>query len=478
MRKKNKTPMINLNPYRTVGALAIIGLAACNPGINATKSAGEIDNLYFMASDARIATEFAVKNNNPENFEELEQIRSFDNEQDNFSAKNVNPEYIAKYQRSTEPVEEGNVYFDDAGDQTDASQGNADVNAYDNFRGSNGGGSVNNNFFMNPMMGMGMGMYPMMGMGMYPMGGMGMMGMYDPFWGSGFGMRPGFNMSLGMGFGWGSPFMGSGFGWGSPFMRPGFGWGSPFMRPGFGYDPFFGSGFGMMGGGLYGYGGGMWGRGLYNPVIVLPGGETNRRQLVQSARPSRGSSLANTTPRSRNVAQPAASRAAARRDAMSSTSSPSARNRAATSANSFDRSQNDYYNSASAAPARRNINSPAMNRSGSTTNRNSYAAPSRSGSAVNRTAPPRNINNSRRSGTTNSRSTYSAPSRTGSSSPSYNRNSRSTDPRSYQRSTSTPSRSTYSAPSRSSSSYSAPSRSSGGGASRGGGSVGGGRRGN
>lgn len=464
--------MINLNPYRTVGALAILGLAACNPSINATKSAGEIDNLYFMASDARIATEFAVKNNNPENFEEIDQIRSFDNEQDNFSAKNVNPEYIAKYQRSSEPVEEGNVYFDDAGDQSDVPQGNADVNAYDNFRGSNGGGSVNNNFFMNPMMGMGMN--PMMGMGMYPMGGL---GMYDPFWGSGFGMRPGFNMSLGMGFGWGSPFMGSGFGWGSPFMRSGFGWGSPFMRPGFGYDPFFGSGFGMMGGGLYGYGGGMWGRGLYNPVIVLPGGEINRRQLVQSARPSRGSSLANSTPRSRNVAQPASSRAAARRDAMSSSSSRTARNRAS-SANSFDRSQNDYYNSASAAPARRNINSPAMNRSGSTTNRNSYAAPSRSGSAVNRTAPPRNISNSRRSGDTNNRSTYSSPSRTRNSSPSYNRNSRSTAPRSYQRSTSTPSRSSYSAPSRSSSSYSAPSRSSGGGASRGGGSVGGGRRGN
>ncbi|MEX0883952.1 MAG: hypothetical protein WDZ72_10805 [Cyclobacteriaceae bacterium] len=455
-----------MNPYRTVGAMAILGLAACSPNFNATTGGGETDNLYFMASDAKIATEFAVKNNNPENFKEIEQIQSFDQDADNFSAKNVNPEYIAKYQRSSESAEAGTVYFDDS-QNSDTPQGDVNVNAYDNYRGSNGGGTVTNNYFMNPMMGMGMGMNPMMGMGMYdPFWGM---GMYDPFWGSGFGMRPGFNMSFGMGMG---------FGFGSPFMRSGFGWGSPFMRRGMGmglYDPFWGSGYGMRG--MYGYGGGMWGNGFYNynPVIIMPGGNegVNRRQIVQGGRPYRNSALTNSSSRSRSAAsQPSSMRSVARRDATAN----GVRSRTASSRNNFDRSQNDYYNTATAAPARRNINSPAMNRSGSTSNRSSYATPNRTGSSMERRQAPANIN-SRRTGTSNSRSSYSTPSRTRSSSPSYNR-SRSTSPN-YQRSTSpSRSRSTYSAPSRSSSSYSAPSRGSSGGSSRGGGSVGGGRRGN
>ncbi|MEX2511450.1 MAG: hypothetical protein WD398_00980 [Cyclobacteriaceae bacterium] len=452
--------MINFNPYRNLGAIAILGLAACSPNFNASRSGEETDNLYFMASDAKIATEFAVKNNNPENFKEIEEIQSFDQEADNFSAKNVNPEYIAKYQRSSEPVEEGTVYFDDS-QNSETQQGDVNVNAYDNYRGANGGGTVNNNYFMNPMMGMGM--YPM---GMYdPFWGM---GMYDPFWGSGFGMRPGFNLSLSMGFGWGSPFMRSGFGWGSPFMRRGMGF----------YDPFWGSGFGMRG--LYGYGDGMWGNGFYNysPVIIIPGGNEgiNRRQIVQGGRPYRSSALTNSFNRARSTAtQPSSMRSSARRDAVASTPN-GVRSRTASSRNSFDRSQNDYYNTATATPARRNVNSPAMNRSGSTSNRSSYATPSRTGSSLERRQAPANIN-SRRTGTNNSRSVYGTPSRNSSTSPSYNRN-RSTSP-SYQRSTSpSRSRSTYSAPSRSSSTYSAPSRSSSGSSSRGGGSVSGGRRGN
>ncbi|MFC4873697.1 hypothetical protein [Negadavirga shengliensis] len=443
--------MNNFNPIRYVSAIALIGLAACSTNYKAMQ--GESDNLYFMASDARIATEFAVKNNNPDNFREIEEIRSIDVDQDNFSARNVNPEYIAKYQRSTEPVEEGSVYFDDADSQAMAPQ-EGDIDAYDNFRGRNGNFSnpmVFNNFMFSPMMGMG---------GMW-----GPMGFYDPFWGPGMGMwgpgfmRPGFGMRMGFGMG---------FGWGSPFMRPGFGFYDPFWDPWMmGFGPRWGMGMGM-------WGGGMWGRGFYNPVIIVPGGEIGRRQLVSSARPSRSSSLATATPRSRSEAtQPGSSRAAARRDAVAS--SPNARNRAASTRNDFSRSQNDYYNTASAAPAGRNINSPAMNRAGNTATRSAYTTPSRTATTP-RTQAPANIN-TRRSNVGSTRSGYSAPSRN--TSPSYNR-TRSTAPSYNQRSTA-PSRSTYSPPSRSSSpSFSAPSRGgySGGGASRGGGSVGGGRRGN
>ena len=462
--------MSNLNPIRYVGGLVLLGLASCNTSQLATQ--GETDNLYFMASDARVATEFAVKNNTPENFRNMGEVQATDVDTESFSNRNVNPEYIARYQRPSQPVEEGSVYFDDTDTQSNVRQGSGNVDAYDNFRG--GSGNVTNNFFMNPMMGMGM------GFGRFPMGGfydpfwgpgMGMMGMgmYDPFWGPGMGMgmmgfRPGFNMGFGMGFGFGSPFMRSGFGFGNPWM----------MGGGLGfYDPW------MMRGGFFR-------PGFYNPIIIMPGGEGGR-QIVRSARPNLGSSLSPSSPRSRSAAtQPSSSRSIARRDAIGS--SPTSRqNTTAGSRNNFNRSQNDYYSNprASATPARRNVSSPAVSRPSSATGtRSGYASPGRIGTSPRSATSPGVNNRTINSGT--NRSGYAAPSR--STSPSYNRSTRSSSPAynnnrssspSYnnQRSTA-PSRSTYSAPSRSSSpSFSAPS---GGGGSRGGGggSVGGVRRGN
>lgn len=456
--------MINFNPIRTMGAFAILGLAACSTSYQASNMGGEVDNLYFMASDARIATEYAVSNNNPENFKEIEQIRDIDGDVENFSAKNVNPEYIAKYQSSAAPAaEEATVYFDDSQTGTELGTGDPNINAYDNYTGANGSGSVtNNNFFMSPMMGFGMS--PMMGSMYNPYfgSGFGSMGFYDPFYSGfgfnpGFGFRPGFNLSLGMGFGFGNP-----------YFRRGFGMYDPFMNYGYGYRPGFG--------GLYGGGFG------YYPttVIVMPGGnEANRRQVVQGARPYRSSSLANanTSSRSRSIASPTSSRASARRDALSNNSSAVSRNRSSATSNSFSRSQNDFYNSASAAPSRRNINSPVMNRSGNTSTRSSYGTTN--SSRTYRSSAPSNSRSRNYNSSSNSRSQYSAPSSNSrSSSPSYNRSrsTRTTTP-SYQRST-TPSRSsTYSAPSRSSSSYSAP-RSSGSSSRSTGGSSSGSRRGN
>ncbi|WP_158858403.1 hypothetical protein [Lunatibacter salilacus] len=464
--------MNNLNPIRYVGGLVLLGLAAsCNTSQLATQ--GETDNLYFMASDARVATEFAVKNNTPENFRNMGELQATDVDTESFSNRNVNPEYIAKYQRPSQPVEEGSVYFDDSENQGQTRQENGNVDAYDNFRG--GSGNVTNNFFMNPMMGMGMGFGPMMGMGRFydPFWGPGMgmmgMGMYDPFWGRGMGMmgfRPGFNMGFGMGFGFGSPFMRTGFGFGNPWMMGGG------MGMGF-YDPF------MMGMG------GFYRPGFYNPIIIMPGGEGGR-QVVRSARPNMGSSLVSGAPRSRSAAtQPSSNRSDARRGAIG-TSPTSRQNTAASSRNNFSRSQNDYYSNprASATPARRNISSPAVTRPSSASGtRSGYSAPARIGTSPRTTGAP-GINN-RTINTGNTRSGYAAPSRN--TSPSYNRSTRTSSPAynntrsstpSYNNQRTAPSRSTYSAPARSSSpSYSAPS---GGGGSRGGGggSVGGGRRGN
>lgn len=452
--------MNNSITIRYLGAFALLGLASCSTSQTALR--GESDDLYFMASDAAVATEFAVANNNPENFRALERIDAEEYQQENFSAKNVNPEYIAKYQSAAAPADEdGTVYFDDS-EQRVAQGEEGDINIYNNFRGP--GSNFNSGWGMNPWM-----MSPMM-MGGFSPWGMGMGGFYDPFWGPGFGFRPGFNMSLGLGFGMGFNRFGMGFG-----NRFGMGFGNPFMNPfgmygmgGF-YDPFFPHmGMGMMGM-RYGYGMNPF----HRPIFVLPGGYENQRQLVRGARPSRGSNLATAGRTRENVATPGSSRSSARREAVnrnSMTSTPSSR---ANTRSDFSRSQNDYYNAntrrsaASANPVSRSVNSPAMSRTGSTTNRNAYATP-----ANTRTQAPANVNT--RSSGTDSRSRYAAPSR--SSSPSYNR---STSPRVNNRTT-VPSnnRNTYSTPSRSSSpSFSAPSRGSGGGGavrSSGGGS----RRGN
>ncbi|MCH7409056.1 hypothetical protein MM239_06600 [Belliella sp. DSM 111904] len=439
--------MKRFNTFLTLGASAIVALSSCSTSYNAMQ--GESDDLYFMASDARLATEFAVNNNNAQNFRALSETSSDQFEQENFSARNVNPEYIAKYQADSNVNNDEAVYFDD---NQVAAGGDPNINVYNNYY-SNAGGNFNT--FGGPMMS------PWM-MGGFSPWGMGM-GMYDPFWGPGFGMgmmpgmgfgfRPGFNMSIGFGFG-------GGFGWGNPWMmRRGFGMG------GF-YDPFFDPfwpGMGFAGGG-WGWGAPGWGWGG-RPIYVIPGNEFGNRQIVRGARPTRGSSLAATGARSRTsnvAAAPSSSRAAARRDATgTSRTGTSVANSSRNSRADFGRSQNDYYNNSragstattrSAAPSSRNTRSAVMDRGasrvGSSSAAPSYrnAAPSNTRSRVGSTAAP-------------SRSTAS---------PSYN-NSRST----------APSRNTYSQPARTStpsrSTYSAPSRSTGG--SVGGGSVGGGSRG-
>ncbi|WP_332911134.1 hypothetical protein [Algoriphagus boritolerans] len=164
------------------------------------------DNLYFMASDVRLATQYAVDNNNPKSFQNITQEPALIEE--NFSSRNVNPEYISRYQTldNNSNGEEEVVYFEE--DTTQQATGN--INAYDNYSvAQNGNGSNNPNINFNFGMGYGFG-----GMMMSPWG------FYDPFWGPAWGFRPGLSIGLGFGFGnrWGNPFWGSGFGWGDPFF--------------------------------------------------------------------------------------------------------------------------------------------------------------------------------------------------------------------------------------------------------------------
>ncbi|MCL6259350.1 hypothetical protein M3O96_09640 [Aquiflexum sp. TKW24L] len=452
--------MKNLNKILILGAGTVLILTSCSTSQTATRGR-ETDDLYFMASDTKVATQFAVSNNNPQNFNQLNTVDPTQFQQENFSARNVNPEYIAKYQSQSAVDNTGEVYFDD----TQAQESNPNVNVYNNFYGSgagvngagfNSGMNVNVGFgmgFGSPMMGMGWGM-PMMGMGMgwgMPMWGMGM-GWGMPMWGMGMGWNSMWGWNMGMGMGWGMGGM-----WGNPWMNPWMGggmWG--WGRPGMGW-------------GAPGWGGGAW------------GGE-NGRQVVRGGRPGRDSGMVSGGNRG-GTNYPSTTRAA-RRDAVNPDRSTGVNNR--TAGRDFSRSQNDYYNNSrsrvanSASAGNRNVGSAAAtrpsNRTGIDNARPTYNSRGNSGvsnGTVNRGTTSPSFNN---------RGTSTNPTNRGAN-PSYNRgntinnNNRSTTP-SRGGSMSTPSRGgNMSAPSRSSSpSFSSPSRSGGsmGTPSRSGGGGGGG----
>ncbi len=383
-----------------LGALTI---SACST--NKLATSGEQDNLYFMASDARVATEFAVQNNNPESFESLGSLNAESFQGENFSSRNVNPEYIARYTTVEDTTSNDMVYFDE-GIET---SGEGDINAYDNYRVGNSNSSSS----------FGSGFYPSMTFNIGYMGGFSPWGMgfynpfYDPFFMPGmmypsYGFRPGFSLGFGIGFGFGSMW-GPNYGWGG---YPGYGY------PGYGFYP--------------GYG--------YNrPIYVLPGGEYGDRRVVRGARSTRGGGLATASSSSRSSAiLPSTSRAQARREAVNSPSNRSlvSGNNTRSASRQFSNSQNDFYtNSRSRVGTTRNISSPAATRSAT-----------RSRSAMPSARPSYSGTNSR-----SSNSYYNNPSR---NSGSYNRNS---NP-SYNRSAS-PSYNRSNIPSRTSPTYGTPSRS-------------------
>ena len=409
------------------------------------------DNLYFMSADMKKATENAVANNQPATFQNL--ANSTVVPQENFSSKNVNPEYLSRYGQLNTSSKEDVVYFEE--NQSSASTSTPDIDIYNSFRvsnfnsgwGNSGWGNSAFNFGYSPF---GMGMMGMMGMNPFGMGMMGFspfgMGMYDPFWGPGFGWRPGFNMSLNLG--WGRPMY-------SPFNSY-MGWG------GF-YDPFWG-------GNAWGSSWGAWGRPIYatGPIIIVQGSDNGGRNIVYGARPSRGSSMGNGAGGvAQSIGTPNTARAQARENVANSSGASPRRlgstdsDRSAT--RDFSTSQNDYYSSGRSRVESdtRNVNSPASNRSAVTPSRNSTQS-----------ARPDAIPGSAGRGYSSSPSTGSytpGATRSTNSSPSYNRStgaSNGASRSSYGRSESngyptgsTPSRSTYN-----SSDYSAPSRSSSGGA--------------
>lgn len=441
-----------------IGSLVI---TSCSSNKMAASSVD--DNVYFMASDVKMATQYAVENNNPQSFKNLAAEPTLAEE--NFSSRNVNPEYISRYQSTTQPtdLEEAVLYFDES---APAQNTTSNINAYDNYSSFNNG-TGGNGPTINFNMGFGFGSPWAFG---NPWG----MGFYDPFWNpwGPWGFRPGFSVGIGIGWGFGNPYWGPSFGMGG-YWGPSLGWGYP-VYPVYPVYP--------------GY-----------PSYVLPGGEYGDRRVVYGARPTRGSSITNTGISSNQASiMPSTARAQARGNAAVGNSTArrvvaSENSRVAT--RDFSNSQNDYYNSGrSRVTTTRNVSSAASDRAVSTRSRSSIPSARPTSTYTPGTSTRTYTTPSTRSSYSGTEGRSTSPSYNRSTSPSYNNGAtspsynRGTTP-SYNRSTSTPSYNrsvtpsrsydsspSYSAPSRMStgggSSFSAPSRSSGGSS---GGSVGGSR---
>ncbi len=476
VREKTNTNIMNILRTLSIPA-AILLLWSCAPDQYASVS--EYDDIYFSSADIReINYSSLVKNNEPQNFSSFH--NSAENvPMDNFSAKNVNPDYIARYANQSSTSNENfgsdDYFVEDFGN--DGLNSNRNLNnqgentTYNNFRAANndgfGGlspfsmgmgmgmmGGMGGFGMMNPMGMGGFGMMnPMMGMGgfgmMNPMMGMGGFGMMNPMGIGGFGM-----MGMGMGFnnfGFGmnslrmrrnmmafsfgnSPFFGGGFG--NPFfMDP---WMSPFGFNNFGMGGFGMGGFGMGGFGMGGFGMGGFGNRFFNPVVIINNSDAPRQQYVRGPRDGRSSQFANAN--SNMVPATRSADAAQRSNARSSDLSSQRRD--------FTQTQNEYYQNSRRSIANTSTSSSRNSASSITSNsRRGYV--------------PANVSNSRRSSTSN----YGRPTTATSRSNSVLNNS------------ATRSRTGTSTPSRSSSTYnggamrsSSSSRSggtmSGGGASR------------
>jgi len=434
--------------------ITILSLSIVFVGANAQ----EYDDMYFNKSDRKkiktsnkavLATD--AKTINSLDYNKATQTTEV------YSAKNVNPEYIARY-KATEANEVNDAtprngltsedYFVENYDTPDSEIGShqnqidyAALNKRDQMSNSNQSSNFNNPFWgrsawgFNPYIGMGFGWGSPFGFDPFMMNRFG----YDPFMMGGFG--PG--MTIGMSYGFGTGFFpsmsynmamsyGMGFnpwgGWGAfpynPYRMRGFydpwAWGNPAMAFG-GFNPYSPYGFG--------------GVGLARPYGAVMGSDLNRRTAYQ----------ARSTNRSATTRRISSENYDSRR--VSSTDSRiRVPNRATSNAVSngrvsrdYSKTQNEYYRSS------RSSSSSAANQRISTSSRtrNSYTRSSGSSTRYNASS----ISNTRPSRISNSSSGYNRSSGTRSSYSGYSNGSRSNS---------------FSSPSRSSSGFNRSSYSSGG----------------
>ncbi|MFA0961401.1 hypothetical protein AB9P05_06320 [Roseivirga sp. BDSF3-8] len=201
------------------------------------------DDLYFSRSDRKVydqyEEEYASSSVGYSEDYAANRETDLDYGDEEYTARDVNPEYIAKYRkqgednlRQEEQASDEDIYFEEEYDQQNTTYSNyTGGNAYsqpNNWR--NNGAWQNNPYYA--------------GYNRYPG--------WNPSFNSGwnFGMHSGWgpygsNFGWSIGYNWGNP-----YGFNDPWMNPyysRFGWNDPWMNPyrgrwgGWGYDPFFNS---------------------------------------------------------------------------------------------------------------------------------------------------------------------------------------------------------------------------------------------
>ncbi|MGK7394955.1 MAG: hypothetical protein ACNS62_10295 [Candidatus Cyclobacteriaceae bacterium M3_2C_046] len=412
---------------------------ACNPDQYA--QTGEYDDVYFTSAD-RKAVKYAENTQPiPQNRTQAVTPEPEMNNQDNYSAKTVNPEYIARYKRQNQEsaIEDQAVndeeYFVEDYDQ----DGERDI-IINNYNGRGGFSGNYDPFWDDPW-------WRWNSTAFYGSR------FYDPFWGPSWGWRPGLNVNIGWNSGWGMGWSPWRSGWN---VSLGWGWGNrgffdPWMAR---YDPWYWNSWGSRFNAWDPFYNG-FNRGFYNGYFV---GNNNRVFYDNDGRANvRDVSRGRYVPRSSSVG--VSDRSSGGRSRVVGTNSDGVTRSTNGRIDTRDRSsvQNDYFrrsrNRVENNGTTSNDRARTINRD--TRDRSTVASPDRS----SRTRATRSSgavpNYDRNSNRTNSNSRkYSAPSR--SSSPSY------TPSRSRGSSNSSPSRGrSYSTPSRNSSPSYTPSRSSG-----------------
>jgi len=444
--------------------------------------AQEYDDMYFTSSDRKVLKKDNSENDSRATYQSYTNSSNYD---DNYTAKDVNPEYIARYRSqalSDNSISENPNYgrtYNEPVEYFPEEEVDPSATVINNYYGNSAYRYTPNRWRFRNSLAFG----------------------YNP-WG---GWNTGFGFSAGFGDPFWNPYRGGGFGWGG-----GLGWYDPWVAPGFGfYDPFFDPFFCPPGFGvgffprrnsfIAGYYTGLYGR---NSVVVV-GEPVRSRRVVTGARYSRGGTVAGVSRSSVSTVN-RSSRSTITSEGSANGRSTVTRGRSSVAttgrgSRDYSNTQNEYYSRSRANPSsgsssrayrseistrssrsayqpsndrsayRSSIGTNRSNRSsvsGSNSSRTRSGVSSSGRSSSSRSSVNRSSGSSRNYSLNGSRSnsssrTYSSPSRNSRSSRSYSPSNSSRSSRSFSPSrSSSPSRS-YSSPSRSGGSRSS-GRSSGG----------------
>lgn len=425
--------------------------------------AQEYDDMYFSSKDRKQVKHVDESKAVSQDLNEVKQITQ--NPSENFSARTVNPEYIAKYQASSQ--ENATAEFADdeyfVEDYNNTNELNGTVSEFqdqsriavrDRYGNVSYFRDYSDVYWSDPFLYEGT--------------------IFDPFY------RPYNSFYRPYGFGYGSNMWLNGYSWSTPYtgwrfsFGVGYGWGNSWRYGstwgygnswynGFGYCPsYYGSYYGGYG---FGY--------PYNNVVVINNFETrNNRTFRRGPGPSRSGNIDTNDGRRRSIATNNNTDGSVRNGRTATTGTSRSRYINNESRN-FDDAQSKYYRRSRSAVNSSSTTDNNNGRSSYTTNSRSSSNytpnSSNSRSSVNRSSSNTNSRSTYNSRPTNSRSnsSYSRPSNSRSRSNYTPNNRSSSNNRSSYNSSRSSSRSTgISSGSRSSSSRSSGSRSSSSGSSR------------